>query len=77
MVDLRHHVVGTWCSERSFGHLGFAGSTWAFADPASGLVVALLGDGLLDPATAVGHRRPTLVDGIYRELGLAGAPTSG
>jgi CubicO group peptidase (beta-lactamase class C family) len=78
MVDLRHHVVGTWCSERSFGHLGFAGSTWAFADPEHGLVVALLGDGLLDPATAVGHRRPTLVDGIYRELGLSGAvPTSG
>jgi CubicO group peptidase (beta-lactamase class C family) len=77
MVDLRHHVVGTWCSERSFGHLGFAGSTWAFADPEHGLVVALLGDGLLDPATAVGHRRPILVDGIYRELGLAGAvPTS-
>jgi hypothetical protein len=26
----------------------------------------------------VGHRRPTLVDGIYRELGLSGAvPTSG
>jgi CubicO group peptidase (beta-lactamase class C family) len=71
MVDLRHHVVGTWCSERSFGHLGFAGSPWAFADPEHGLVVALLGDGLLDPATAVGHRRPTLVDGIYRELGLA------
>ena len=70
MVDLRHHVVGSWCSERSFGHLGFAGSTWAFADPDQGLVVALLGDGLLDPATAVGHRRPTLVDGIYRELGL-------
>jgi CubicO group peptidase (beta-lactamase class C family) len=70
--------VGTWCSERSFGHLGFAGSTWAFADPEHGLVVALLGDGLLDPATAVGHRRPTLVDGIYRELGLSGAvPTSG
>jgi CubicO group peptidase (beta-lactamase class C family) len=76
MVDLRHHIVGSWCSERSFGHLGFAGSTWAFADPEHGLVVAVLGDGLLDPATAVGHRRPTLVDGIYRELGLAGATSA-
>jgi CubicO group peptidase (beta-lactamase class C family) len=71
MVDLRHHVVGSSCSEGSFGHLGFAGSTWAFADPEHDLVVAMLGDGLLDPATAVGHRRPTLVDGVYRELGLA------
>jgi CubicO group peptidase (beta-lactamase class C family) len=76
MVDLRHHLVGSWCSERSFGHLGFAGSTFAFADPEHDLVVAMLGDGLLDPGTAVGHRRPALVDGIYRELGLVEAVTS-
>jgi CubicO group peptidase (beta-lactamase class C family) len=71
MVDLRDHVLGSQCSPRSFGHLGFAGSGWAFADPDHDLVVALLSNGLLDPATAIGLRRPVLVDGIYREFGLA------
>jgi CubicO group peptidase (beta-lactamase class C family) len=71
MVDMRAHALGTRCSERTFGHLGFAGSCWAFADPDHDLVVALLSNGLLDPATAIGLRRPVLVDGLYRELGLA------
>ena len=68
MVDLLHHSYGRHCSNRSFGHSGNAGMSFAFADPELELVVAIHYNGVLDAQTAVRYRRPVIVDAIYRHV---------
>jgi CubicO group peptidase (beta-lactamase class C family) len=68
MVGLGEHDFGSRVGAGAFGHSGFRGMTAAFADPAHGLVVACHLNGSVDPGSALGYRRPALVDTIYRAV---------
>ncbi len=70
MVDLRHHSFGDHPSPRSFGHSGNAGSSFAFADPAHDLAVAVLYTAKVDDRFAVHVRRHQFVTRLYAALGL-------
>lgn len=74
MTDLSDHYFGRVVSPASFGHSGMAGSSFAFADPTHGLVMSVVYNGVTDSATSVRYRRPMLVDALYKELQLSGAP---
>jgi CubicO group peptidase (beta-lactamase class C family) len=71
MTALSNHGFGTSPSDSAFGHAGFLGNSFAFADPEHGLVVAFMTNGLAaDRKINAEHRRPVRIDGIYRALGL-------
>jgi CubicO group peptidase (beta-lactamase class C family) len=74
MTALAGHAFGRWCSPASFGHSGHVGSSFAFADPAADLAVAVIYNGITDHESAF-LRRPVVVRAIYTDLGLADAPT--
>jgi CubicO group peptidase (beta-lactamase class C family) len=74
MTTLADHAFGPICSPRSFGHSGNVGSSFAFADPAHGLAVAAIFNGIVDPESAF-LRRPVLVRALYRDLGLDTPPS--
>ncbi|MDZ4825275.1 MAG: serine hydrolase domain-containing protein [Actinomycetota bacterium] len=65
MVDLRRHDFGGCCSEESFGHSGRVGATFAFSDPAAGLVVACTWNGNRGGDAEVTVRRPLTVAAVY------------
>jgi CubicO group peptidase (beta-lactamase class C family) len=69
MVDLAGHEFGHSCSRRSFGHSGWLGSSYAFADPAHGLAVGVLLNGIIEAGPSFA-RRPALTDALYADLGL-------
>jgi CubicO group peptidase (beta-lactamase class C family) len=69
MVGLDRHFFGRDCSALSFGHSGNLGSSFAFADPAQALAVAVVFNGLVDHESAF-VRRPRLVRAIYADLDL-------
>lgn len=71
MIGLADHHFGSECSVGSFGHSGNVGSSFAFADPAHDLAVAVVFNGIVDHESAF-LRRPALVRAIYRDLDLAG-----
>jgi CubicO group peptidase (beta-lactamase class C family) len=71
MVDLAGHHFGRACSPSSFGHSGWLGGTFAFADPDHDLVVAAVLNGIVDSETSF-VRRPSFVRAIYTDLGLYG-----
>jgi CubicO group peptidase (beta-lactamase class C family) len=72
MTELSGHHFGPQVSPDAFGHSGWAGSSFAFADPQAGLVAAVITNGLLPPAA--GHlSRLTLIEHIYEDCGLAPA----
>jgi CubicO group peptidase (beta-lactamase class C family) len=68
MVRLEEHLFGRRCSPQAFGHSGYGGMTAAFCDPAHGLVVAYHLNGRVDAESAIGFRRPALVEHIYRSV---------
>jgi CubicO group peptidase (beta-lactamase class C family) len=68
MVRLAEHEFGRTCSDRSFGHSAYGGVNAAFCDPERDLVVAYHLNGRVDAESALGYRRPALVEGIYRGL---------
>jgi len=69
MVDLRGHHFGPACSPSSFGHSGWLGGTFAFADHEHDLAVAAVLNGIVDSETSF-VRRPSFVRAIYTDLGL-------
>jgi len=71
MTVLDGHAFGRSPSPSAFGHSGNVGSSFAFADPAHDLAVAVVFNGLVDHESAF-LRRPALVRAIYRDLDLAG-----
>jgi CubicO group peptidase (beta-lactamase class C family) len=74
MTSLRGHLFGNEVSDLAFGHSGNVGSSFAFADPCSGLAVAVIFNGLVDPDSAF-LRRPALVRSVYRDLRLGPTAT--
>lgn len=70
MTPLSSHFFGEGPSTRAFGHAGQGGTSFAMADPASNLVIAVLFNAGLDADTALSFRRVHLVDAIYRALDL-------
>lgn len=75
MTNLADHAYGRMPGDGSYGHSGLAGSSFAFCDPEHGLVVAVIQNGIASAESVVNVRRPVMVDGIYRDLGLP-APTA-
>lgn len=69
MTTLADHQFGPQCSPLAYGHSGNVGSSFAFADPAHDLVVALVFNGVVDHESAF-LRRTALVRAIYQDLGL-------
>ncbi len=54
-------------SPAAFGHSGNVGSSFAFADPAGEVAVAVVFNGIVDPDSAFWRRR-SLVATIYQAL---------
>ena len=69
MVDLAGHEFGESCSRRSFGHSGWLGSSYAFADPAHDLAVGVVLNGIVNAGLSFA-RRPAITDALYADLGL-------
>jgi CubicO group peptidase (beta-lactamase class C family) len=70
MAPLSTHEFGDAPGEDAFGHAGQGGTSFGFADPTHGVVVAALFNAGLDAETGVSFRRRTLTDSVYRALGL-------
>jgi CubicO group peptidase (beta-lactamase class C family) len=70
MTGLADHQFGPCCSPASFGHSGWSGTTFAFADPNHELAVAVVLNGIARSKRAFAARS-ALVDAIYSDLGLA------
>ena len=70
MTPLSSHFFGEGPSDEAFGHAGQGGTSFAMADPAHGVVLAVLFNAGLDADTALSFRRVHLVDAVYRALGL-------
>jgi hypothetical protein len=51
------------------GHSGWLGASYAFADPAHDLAVAVMLNGIVDVGRSF-TRRPALTDALYANLGL-------
>lgn len=73
MTDLSGHAFGPSVSSSSFGHSGNVGSSFAFADPARDLAVAVVFNGIVDPESAF-LRRPVILRALYRDLDLLDVP---
>jgi CubicO group peptidase (beta-lactamase class C family) len=72
MTELAAHNFGPCPSPDAFGHSGWAGSSFGFADPREEVAAAVITNGLLPPAAA--HlSRQRIVRCIYEDLGLVGA----
>ena len=78
MTSLGDHAFGETCGPSTFGHAGYLGSSFGFADPDNDLVVAFVCNGIAAPEFTA-SRRAGLVKSIYADLGLArtGEPAHG
>lgn len=77
MSNLNTHRFGTRPSSGAFGHSGFLGNSFAWADPECDLVVAAFRNGITgDPRKNVEQIRPILIAQIYDELGLTASGAS-
>lgn len=70
MTPLSSHEFGRAPSDEAFGHAGQGGTSFAMADPASDLVLAVLFNAGLDADTALSFRRVNLVNSVYSALDL-------
>jgi CubicO group peptidase (beta-lactamase class C family) len=75
MTDLADHHFGRSCSPASFGHSGWHGGSFGFADPVHRLAVAFVVNGVTGSDIALA-RRPTLVRAVYEDLGLVPLDTT-
>jgi len=66
MTSLAHHAFGDDCSPRSFGHSGYAGASFAFADPAHDLAVGVIFNGVVGHESAFLRRR-ALTRALYAD----------
>jgi CubicO group peptidase (beta-lactamase class C family) len=70
MTGLADHHFGRWCSPKAFGHSGWSGTSFAFADPVHDLAVAVVLNGVSHSEKAFANRS-ALVEAIYADLDLA------
>jgi CubicO group peptidase (beta-lactamase class C family) len=70
MVDLSTHFFGRQTGPDAFGHAGFLGNSFAFADPQRELVAAVLLNGIRMGDDAAEIRRPWLVNSIYDDVSV-------
>jgi len=76
MTSLGDHFFGDVCTSATFGHSGYIGASFAFADPFEELVIAVIYNGIVAPEF-ITSRRIALVKGIYADLGLGSDPAVG
>jgi CubicO group peptidase (beta-lactamase class C family) len=69
MTELADHEFGQRLSCESFGHSGWSGTSFAFADPVHDLAVAAVLNGITR-STGAFAARTALVDAVYDDLGL-------
>jgi CubicO group peptidase (beta-lactamase class C family) len=69
MTGLADHEFGRPCSPASFGHSGWSGTSFGFADPDRDLAVAVILNGITQSKRAF-EVRSTLVEAIYADLGV-------
>jgi hypothetical protein len=74
MTSLRDHAYGEACNTASFGHSGYMGASFAFADPGQGLVIAAIYNGIVLPQF-IASRRIAIVRDNFTDLGLMTYPT--
>jgi CubicO group peptidase (beta-lactamase class C family) len=67
MVDLGVHYFGTTCSRDSFGHGGWLGAAFGFADPRDDIAVGVILNGVIDRGSGR-LRQPALVNAIYTDV---------
>lgn len=67
MTSLDQHAFGKDCSPASFGHSGYAGASFAFADPAQDLAVGVIFNGVVGHESAFLRRR-ALIRALYADL---------
>jgi CubicO group peptidase (beta-lactamase class C family) len=67
MTDVSQHIFGDHCSASSFGHSGYVGSSFAFADPERALAVGVVYNGVVGHDTAFLRRR-ALINALYADL---------
>jgi CubicO group peptidase (beta-lactamase class C family) len=67
MTSLADHAFSAECSERSFGHSGYAGSSFAFADPEHDIAVAVIFNGIVGHESSFMRRR-ALIRALYADL---------
>jgi CubicO group peptidase (beta-lactamase class C family) len=67
MVGLGDHAFGDGVGARAFGHSGYAGASFALADPAHDVVVAATFNGIVDHNQAF-QRRADLLRAVARDL---------
>jgi CubicO group peptidase (beta-lactamase class C family) len=73
MVNLAEHQFGEPCTPASFGHSGWLGGSFAFADPPHRLAVAVVLNGIVDHEISFA-RRQALVGALYDDLGITTPP---
>jgi CubicO group peptidase (beta-lactamase class C family) len=71
MVDLSDHDFGDAVSSDAYGHLGWLGSSFGFADPAEGIAAAVVTNAFRSPDEQAAIR-PDLVAAVYEEARLLG-----
>jgi CubicO group peptidase (beta-lactamase class C family) len=69
MAPVSDHAFGEVPSPSSFGHSGYAGASFAFADPEHNLAIAATFNGIVNHNDAF-QRRVDLLRAIYEDLGL-------
>ena len=67
IVDLREEF-SPLCGPESFGYVGLSGMSCGFADPAAGLAVGLVINGVLEKAAGQALRR-LIIEAAYRTVG--------
>jgi CubicO group peptidase (beta-lactamase class C family) len=67
MTGLTDHAFGADCGPRSFGHSGYAGASFAFADPAHDVAVGVIFNGVVGHESAFLRRR-ALMRALYADL---------
>jgi CubicO group peptidase (beta-lactamase class C family) len=71
MTHLSDHFFGPMPGEHAFGHSGFLGNSFAFADPEHHLVMAVFSNGIVGRSMPYQVRRPRQVFAVYEALGLS------
>jgi CubicO group peptidase (beta-lactamase class C family) len=67
MTSLADHAFGAECGPRSFGHSGYGGASFAFADPDHDLAVGVIFNGVVGYESAFLRRR-ALIRALYADL---------
>lgn len=70
MTSLSEHAFASECSPSSFGHSGYAGASFAFADPEYDVAVGMIFNGIVGHESSFMRRR-ALLRALYADLASA------